>query len=156
MARAHVFHVSVCFGARMYRSKVWHHVATVGWAVHMPHWIAVSKSSIVSCCCCDSGPSFPIIMLSSGGQHAYPTGGPRLPRKRLRAPENGVAPPEFRLRELVVERASRVREVMCLHYAATFVLWRRRRNDQIHHQSKTRGDVRGNISRECPPGSRGH
>ena len=79
-----------------------------------------------------------------------------MPRKRLRAPENGVAPPEVRLRELVVERASRVREVMCLHYAATFVLWRRRRNDQIHHQSKTRGDVRGNISQECPPGSRGH
>ena len=86
MARTHVFHVSVCFGARMYRSKVWHHVATVGWAVHMPHWIAVSKSSIASCCCCGSGPSFPIIMLSLSGQHAYPTGGACLPRKRLRAP----------------------------------------------------------------------
>ena len=79
-----------------------------------------------------------------------------MPRKRLRAPENGVAPPEVRLRELVVERASSVREVMCPHYAATFVLWRRRRNDQIHHQSKTRGDVRGNISRECLFGSREH
>ena len=79
-----------------------------------------------------------------------------MPRKRLRAPENGVAPPEVRLRELVVERASSVREVMRLHCATTFVLWRRRQNDQLHHQSKTRGDVRRNISRECPFGSREH